>query len=344
MPSTNLKSVHHQKLAPEGYVYNTYGHPKYLRHAVASVVSLRRYDKERPVALACAEKHKRILEEHGLAELFDHIQVLPAKNASIVGFKHHLHKFMFFDKNIFLDSDIIWCKDPDTLWQSFKPYPFTITGTQISDNFFGGPKHIGVIADVLLRRRQRTLNHFGLSYLSRVQTGLVYAQDYNLTKRMCELSQDMLARRDETHFISRTLEEGRSEETCEWSMAMAMSKLDLPVYPWLQGHTSPQLDYISDYTSHDPDFEYVVCKYYCDRFVYNFRGIKTAWLRNLLTSIFSVIPGKGDYLETTPYCLHFGWYHQKQPFFEFAKRTWNGLKEEKYRDLLKDKNRLVENG
>ncbi|MDZ7682577.1 MAG: hypothetical protein U5J63_12920 [Fodinibius sp.] len=40
---------------------------------------------------------------------------------------------------------------------------------------------------------------------------------------------------------------GRSEESCEWSMAMAMSKLDLPVYPWLQGHTSPQLDYIADY-------------------------------------------------------------------------------------------------
>lgn len=320
-----LTSVQQKRLAAEGYVYTTYGHPKYLKHAVASVVSLRRYDDKRPVALACEEKHKKILEEKNISGLFDYIHVLPSERTSIVGFKHHLHEFMFFEKNIFLDSDIIWCKDPDSLWQSFEPYPFTITGTQVSDNFFGGPKNIGILADIFFRRRQRTLNHFGLTYLSRVQTGMIYAQDYNLTKKVCDLSQKMLDRKEETHFRSRTLEQGRSEESCEWSMAMAMSKLDLPVYPWMQGHTSPQLDYIADYTSHDADFEYVVCKYYCDQFVYNFRGLKKKWIRKFLTKIFSIIPGKGDYLKTTPYCLHFGWYHQKQPFFEFAEKTWHKL-------------------
>lgn len=338
-----LTSVQNNKLAPEGYIYTTYGHPKYLKHAVTSVVSLRRYDGERPVALACEEKHKKILEEHNLTGIFDHIHVLPSERASIVGFKHNLHEFMFFEKNIFLDSDIVWCKEPDSLWQSFEPYSFTITGTQVSDNFFGGPKHVGIVGDILFRRRQRTLNHFGLTYLSRVQTGMIYAQDYNLTRKVCELSQKMLDRKDETHFRSRTLEQGRSEESCEWSIAMAMSKLDLPVFPWLQGHTSPQLDYIADYTSHDPDFEYVVCKYYCDQFVYNLRGLKAKWLRRLLTKILSLIPGKGDYLQTTPYCLHFGWYHQKQPFFELSERTWNALKKEKYSKLLEDKDRLVEN-
>jgi len=338
-----LKSVQQKRLAQEGYVYATYGHPRYLKHAVASVVSLRRYDEDRPVALACTEKHQNILEEHGLTDIFDYIHILPEENTSIVGFKHHLHEFMFFEKNIFLDSDIIWCKEPENLWKSFEPYPFTVTGTQISDNFFGGPKNIGILADILFRRRKRTLDHFGLTYLSRVQTGLVYAQDYSLTKKVCELAQKMLDRKDETHFRSRTLEQGRSEESCEWSMAMAMSKLDLPVYPWLQGHTSPQLDYISDLTSHDADFEYVVCKYYSDRFVYNFRGLKSTLLRKLLTYIFSLIPGKGDYLKTTPYCLHFGWYHQKQPFFEFSERTWNRLKKQKFTDLVSKKDRLAEN-
>lgn len=337
-----LRSVQHKNLAPEGYVYTSYGHPKYLKHAVSSVVSLRRYDEERPVALVCTEKHKKILEEHNLTGVFDIIHLLPPERASIVGFKHNIHEFMFFEKNIFLDSDIIWCKDPDSLWQSFKPYPFTTTGTQVSDYFFGGPKNVGIIADILLGRRQRTLNHFGLTYLSRVQTGIIFAQDYNLTKKVCELAQKMLDRKQETHFRSRTLEQGRSEESCEWSIAMAMSKLDLPVYPWLQGHTSPQLDYIGNMTSHDPDFEYVVCKYYCDKFVYNLRGLKAKWLRNMLINLLSFFPGKGDYLKTTPYCLHFGWYHQKQPFYEFSERTWNALKKEKFGELLEDKNRLVE--
>lgn len=320
-----LRSIQHKKLAPEGYVYATYGHPKYMKHAIASVVSLRRYDEERPVALVCEENQKRILEENGLSGIFDVIHIMSPERASIVGFKHNIHEYLFFEKNLFLDSDIIWCKDPDPLWQSLEPYSFTITGTQISDNFFGGPKNVGIVADILLRRRQRTLNHFGLTYLSRVQTGMIYAEDYNLTKKVSELAARMLDRKNETHFRSRTLEKGRSEESCEWSMAMAMSKLNIPVYPWLQGHNSPQLDYIADYTSHDPDFEYVVCTYYCDELVYNLRGLKVKWLRNLLKNVFSLWPGKGDYLKTTPYCLHFGWYHQKQPFFEFAERTWNQL-------------------
>jgi len=335
-----LRSVNHQKLAPEGYVYTTYGHPKYLKHAVASVVSLRRYDNERPVALVCVEKHKNILEELNLSVLFDVIHVLDPERASIVGFKHNVYDYMFFQKNIYLDSDIIWCKNPDDLWLSFEPYDFTITGTQISDNFFGGPKNLGVLKDMILQRRRRTLNHFGLTYLSRVQTGVIYANDYNLTKKVSEFAAKMLDRKSETHFRSRTMEQGRSEESCEWSMAMAMSKLDLPVYPWLQGHSSPQLDYVADYTEHDADFEYVKCKYYCDQMVYNFRGIQARWLRNLLTNLFSLFPGKSDYLTTTPYCLHFGRYHEKQPFFAFAERTWNSLKEQKFEALTQPKNRL----
>ncbi|MDX1617688.1 MAG: hypothetical protein R3224_02805 [Balneolaceae bacterium] len=321
-----LRSIPQKKLAPEGYVYATYGHPKYLKHALASVVTLRRYDNERPVALVCEKKHQQILEEYGLKQVFDVIHLLDPDRTSIVGFKHHIHEYMFFEKNLYLDSDMVWCKNPDPLWQSLKPFDFTITGTQVSDNFFGGPKNVGVVKDIILRRRQRTLKRFGLTYLSRVQTGMIFAQDYNLTKRVCELAQKMLDRKHETHFRSRTMEHGRSEESCEWSLAMAMSKLEVPVYPWLQGHTSPQLDYIADYTSHDPDFEYAECTYYTDQFVYNLRGLKIGWLRRLLTKLFSLIPGKGDYLKTTPFLLHFGWYHEKQPFFAFAERTWNHLK------------------
>lgn len=338
-----LRSVHKNKLAPEGYVYNTYGHPKYLKHAVASVVSLRRYDKKRPIALVCEKKHMQILADNGLEELFDVIHIMKPERASIVGFKHNIYDYLFFEKNLFLDSDMIWCKNPDPLWQSFSPYPFTITGTQVSDNFFGGPKHFGIIKDILFRRRQKTLKRFGLTYLSRVQTGMIFAEDYNLTKRVCETAKDMLNRKNETHFRSRKLEQGRNEESCEWSLAMAMSKLNVPVYPWLQGHTSPQLDYVAQYTNHDPDFEYVECIYYCNKFVYNFRGIKSRTIRTLLTRLVSLYPGKGDYLKTTPYLLHFGWYHEKQPFFEFSERVWNKLKSDNLKEILSGYSTLEKN-
>ena len=133
--------------------------------------------------------------------------------------------FLTFKKNLFLDSDILWCKNPDNLWKQFNAYQFTITGNQTSDLFFGAPKGFPVLKDFLLRRRKRTLKRFNLTYLSRVQSGMIYAADYDLTKEVCELAKEMLSRREETHFRSRKEEVGRSEESCEWSFAMAMAKL-----------------------------------------------------------------------------------------------------------------------
>lgn len=306
----------------EGYVYVSYGKPKYLHHAVASAVSLRRYDAQRPIAIVCTKDHLRIIEQYNLSSLFNVQLELPAQNASIVGFKHHLHQFLPFKKNIILDSDIVWCKNPNTLWQVFSPYTFTITGNQIADNFFGAPKGIGVIKDILLRKRQKTLKRFGLTYLSRVQSGVIYAANYNIAKQVCETAQYYLNQIDHTHFQSRLKESGRNMESCEWSLAMAMSKLDIAVFPWLQGQNSVQLDYIANYTQHDADFLQVKCTYYADSFVYSLRGLKINWLQKGLTQLLGRIPGKGDVLKVTPYCLHFGWLHEKQPFLDFASRIW----------------------
>lgn len=317
-----LTTIDKEKFGKEGYVYVSYGHPKYLQHAVASAVTLRRYDTQRPIALVCTPKHKRLIEENGFKHLFNFIFDLPEEHASIVGFKHNFYHHLYFEKNLFLDSDIVWCKDPDALWKAFSPFDFTVTGNLVSDNYFGAPKSVGVLKDILLLRRRRTLKRFGLTYLSRAQTGLMYASDYNLTKKACELAKEMLNRKAETHFQSRKKEKGRTEESCEWSLAMAMAKLNIPTYPWFQGHTSPQLDYINMLTDHDDDFEYVKCKYYCNDFVYSIRGLKSDWLKKTLMGLFSVIPGKGDYMMVTPFCLHFGWYHEKKPFFEFSDKVW----------------------
>jgi hypothetical protein len=329
-----LRTLSKEKNAEEGYVYVSYGHPKYLKHVMASIVTLRRYDKKRPVALICSQKHKDILREEGLESAFQYIQILPEEHASIVGFKHNIYHYLIFEKNIFLDSDIVWCKNPDSLWKAFCPYEFTITGNLTSDSFFGATKGLGVMMDVLLSRRKRTLKRFGLTYLSRVQSGIMYAKDYELTKKVCLLAGEMLDRKHETHFKSRKMEQGRTEESCEWSLAMAMSKLNVAVHPWFKGHNSPQLDYIDDFTEHDPDFQYVQCTYYCDEFVFSLRGLKKRWFRNLLIRFFGLWPGKSDLLYTTPHCLHFGWYHQKQPFNSFSESNWKSLTSGESKNLL----------
>ena len=308
----------------EGYVLHAYGPEQYLRHAVASVITLRRYDPERPVALYCTSEHVALLEKYGLDTLFAHLEELPEANRSIVGFKHHLHHFMPFDRSLFVDADMIWCRNPDPLWQQLSAFPVTATGLERSDFFFGGPKGAGVIIDFFLDRRRRTMQRFGLTYLPRVQAGMIYAQNRNLTRAVCESAADFLSKHQETHFRSR-LNEGRSEETCEWSLAMAMSHHKLPIFPWHQGYNSPQVDFIEGLTTYDEDFEEVACRYYSDRFVYMLRGFGNLRVRDALIRFFSSLPGRGDYMDVTPYVVHFGWLNHKQPFYDFSERTWERL-------------------
>lgn len=310
----------------EGYLYHAYGDQKYLKHVVASVSTLRRYDKHRPVSLAADNDHIGWLRKIGLDKLFDQLIPLPDSHQSITGFKHNLHHYVPYSRTLFLDSDIIWCKSPDSLWTSFSAYPFTITGLEVSDSFFGSSKHIGVIFDILFHRRKRTLKRFNLTHLSRVQTGMIYAADPEITKRVCQRAAELYRRKDETHFHSRLQESGRSEESCEWSMAMAMAQYNLSVYPWFQGDYSPQLDFIDSYTTYDESFNEVRCIYYGNPFVYSFRGLKKQWLRQLLVKLFGLIPGKGDYRIVTPYALHFGWIHQKKPYYQYADREWERMK------------------
>lgn len=318
-------SLSGKPLADEGYVYSTYGDLKYLKHAIASVQTLRRYDRDRPVALYCSNEHKEILLDLKIQNLFTHILHLPEVYRSITGFKHNVYRFLVFKKNLFLDSDILWCKNPDNLWKQFSAYKFTITGNQTSDLFFGAPKGFRVLKDIIFRRRKRTIRRFDITYLSRVQSGLIFADDYDLTKQVCELAKEMLNRREETHFRSRKEEKGRSEESCEWSYAMAMAKLDVQVIPWLNGFESPQLDFIESFTEYDEEFHNVKCLLFGNQFIYDFKGLKKRWLQKLLIRMLTSIPGKGDYMYVTPYCLHFGWYHQKDPLNDFSEKCWQKL-------------------
>lgn len=317
------------KLSYQGYIYNAYGGEEYLRHAAASVKTLRRYDRERPTALFCTPEHIRLIEKFGLEDHFSFIFVLPDEHQSITGFKHNLHHYMPFDQNLFLDSDIIWCKNPEPLWDDFQSHPFTITGNQSADVFFGSHKGWKIIKDLILRTRRRTLKRFGVSYLSRVQTGMIFARDRVLTEQVCTLAGDMLTQRGRTHFRSRKDEKGRKHESCEWSLALAMAKLQIQVYPWLYGYRSPQLDFIEAYTIHDKDFTQVSCLLYSDRFVYDMKSISNNFLRKTLISVISLMPGKGDYLYVTPFCLHFGWYNQKKKFREFSDAVWVNLIKER---------------
>lgn len=308
----------------EGYVLHTYGKEDYLRHAVASVRTLRRYDRVRPVALYATDEQISLLKRTGLDSMFAVLEVLPEQHCSIVGFKHHLDSFKPFKRSLFVDCDIVWCRDPDPLWKSLSTYSFTATGLQKADFWFGGPKGLGIFVDRILDRRRKTMKQFGLTYLPRIQAGMIYASDDKVTSEVTSAARDFLSKRADTHFRSR-LDEGRSEESCEWSLAMGMSYLDLPVFNWFQGQNSPQIDFVEGFVEHDESFSSVRCKYYLDTLLHDMRGIPNFKLRKFLVDAFSLLPGRGDFMWVTPFALHFGWMHYKQPFYDLADRIWDEL-------------------
>ncbi len=310
---------------PEGYLYASYGPEKFLRDAVVSAFTLKRYDTKRPVAIVCSQEHKKILASQPFRSPFDLVLDLNEKHQSIVGFKHNIHHYMPFERNLYLDSDMIWCRNPERLWLALRPYAYTITGQESADVFFGSHKNVRILMDILLRRRQRTLRRFGLSSLARVQTGVMYAADPEITHKVGNLAARLLNSKEQTHFVSRKREKGRNLESCEWSLGMAVTMLDLHVYPWFNAQESIQLDYIRPLTKANSDFSEVSCKYHCNPFVHSLRGIKSNIPRKLLFSLFRLLPRGNDHLWVTPYILHFGWKHQKQWFDQFVNKEWDKL-------------------
>lgn len=110
---------------------------------------------------------------------------------------------------------------------------------------------------------------------------------------------------------------------------MALSMLRLPIFSWFQGYDSPQLDFIEGLTDYELAFRQVVCKLYCDRFVYSLRSLASQRLRNTLLAVFSSIPGKGDFMEVTPFIIHFGSPRYKEVFTNFADWVWRDLVDRK---------------
>lgn len=323
--SQDVLNTNREDKQPEGYVYSSYGSEKYVKHAIISALTLRRYDQMRPIALVCSQSHMKLIRSLTVEIPFDMIIQMDKDHQSIIGFKHNLHKYMPYQKNLYLDSDMIWCRNPDNVWLALKPFPYTITGQESADVFFGSHKSFSIVFDILLGRRQRTLRRLSLDYLARVQTGVMYAADYAITEKINRQADEFLDKKEQTHFVSRKKEKGRNLESCEWSLGLSVSKLGLFVYPWFNAQESIQLDFIHALTKRNRDFTSVQCKYYCNPFIHSLRGINNQLIRNSLLLLFRVLPRSRDHMWVTPYILHFGWGHQKKYYDEFVSNEWKKL-------------------
>lgn len=309
----------------EGYVFASFGNIDFVKFAVVSATRIRAYDKKRKIALVCCLSHKHYLNSNNLQNIFDRIIIIEDEHKSIVGFKHNIYKYMPFDCNMYIDSDMLICKNPDKLWHNLKVYGFTTTGQKSADMYFGSHKNAYILFDIIFGKRKKTLKKFNLSHLYRVQTGIIFASEYNITKKVCEFAKYYYSKKNQTHFISRDNENGRVLDTCEWSLGLAMSALKLHVYPWFNGYESPQLDFIYGLTETDKDYTKVSVKYYCNSFMHSLRGLNSEYIRKFIKTMLGLVPGLNDHMWVTPYFLHFGWSHQKKYFYNYMERKLNEI-------------------
>lgn len=77
IPDMKKISASIEKNIDEGYVYNSYGSELYLKHVISSIVTLRRYDQKRPVALFCSKNHPEDDFRHRTPSIERHYRVHP---------------------------------------------------------------------------------------------------------------------------------------------------------------------------------------------------------------------------------------------------------------------------
>ena len=66
--------------------------------------------------------------ELDIRHLVDDIVFLEPEHRSITGFKHNVHRYARYDRTLFLDADMIFCRKPDDLWTALRAYRFTANG------------------------------------------------------------------------------------------------------------------------------------------------------------------------------------------------------------------------
>ncbi len=107
----------------EGFITIAYGAKEYIRMARAMALSYRRFNSSRPFAVVTDEGNIK-----NLSPYFDIVIPLKSEYGKGVVQKLHMDLYAPFEKNVFIDSDCLFYKDPELVWQSYNQGDFTMRG------------------------------------------------------------------------------------------------------------------------------------------------------------------------------------------------------------------------
>ena len=108
---------------PEGLLTIAYGRPKYIRMAQALSLSYRRHKPGRPFAIVTDEANAQTLSNY-----FDAVIIAKPEYGTGVIQKLYSDLYSPYAKTLFVDSDCLFYKHPDELWDLYSHGPFSMRG------------------------------------------------------------------------------------------------------------------------------------------------------------------------------------------------------------------------
>lgn len=107
----------------DGFLTIAYGPPQYVRMALALLASYRRFAPNRPIAVVTDARNVA-----RLTPLFDHVVPIDLSRGHGVVQKLHADLYSPFERTMFVDSDCVFYRSPDELWDLYAQGPFVVRG------------------------------------------------------------------------------------------------------------------------------------------------------------------------------------------------------------------------
>ncbi len=208
----------------EGLLTIAYGPERYVRMARALSLSYRRYNPTRPLAVVTDETNSV-----GLQHFFDLVIPLRSEYGSGVVQKLHADRYSPFERTLFVDSDCLFYKTPQRLWDLYAHGDFSVRGwrylTGESDYEKQRPYEWVEDTSAFLQRNN-------ISRFAHFNSGVFYFTRSDATSEVFTIARSIYERRASLGFVP--FKNGPMSD--EPAFAVAMERTGIEMDPWDSGN------------------------------------------------------------------------------------------------------------
>ncbi len=223
------ENLHSRDRKPsQGFLTIAYGSAHYKRMAQALLLSYKRFAPSSQFAVVSDEGNSPFLSE------FDEIVEHQADFGSGLAQKLSVDKYSPFDETLFIDSDGLFYKDPEALWQIYRPQGgFGIRGFRYRSLEDGVPG---------LSDPAKTLSTLGISSVPFINSGIIYFRKSEEAERVFRRAREIATE----HQRLGLLPFGGSAFNDENVWALAMATENVGMIPWSAGPAMDMYDHVSN--------------------------------------------------------------------------------------------------